>query len=81
MAQAVTTAREAISAAKREPTNANIVEALERLYDGPDGLAGLKSDVATLKGHVSGLSDDMAVLKSDVGKLLHYFGLTSGSTP
>ena len=73
MAQAVT-AREAISAAKRVPTNANIVEAIERLYDGPDGLAGLKSDVA-------GLKSDVAVLKTDVGKLLHHFGLTSGPTP
>ena len=66
MAQAVT-AREAISAAKRTPTNANIVEAIERLYDGPDGLAGL--------------SDRMKRVETDVGKLLHHFGLTSGPTP
>ena len=68
VAQAVT-AHQAIGVAKRNPTNATIVEAIERMHD---ELSEVKGDVATLK-------TDVATLKTDVGKLLHHFGLTSGT--
>ncbi len=51
MAQAVT-AREAISAAKRTPTNDNIVEAIERVHDDlSDRMKRVEADVGKLLHH------------------------------
>ena len=67
MAQAVT-AREAIGAAKREPTNANIVEAIERMCDSLEGIGTrldrVESRLDALETKVDGLEakiDDVHV--------------------
>ena len=66
-----TAAARAISKAKQNPTMANVVDALDDVYG---EISEMRNDVAILKG-------DVVTLKGDVGKLLHHFGLASGSTP
>ena len=51
-------------------------------------MAGVKTDVATLKSDMAGVKTDVATLKSDmagvmtdVTNLLHHFGLASGGRP
>ena len=77
-------ATQSVRKAQQSPTNANIVEAIVQMHEelsGKTDVASLKTDVASLKTDVASLKTDMATLKTDVGKLLHHFGLTSGSTP
>ena len=75
-------ATQSVRKAQQSPTNANIVEAIVQMHEELSGdVASLKTDVASLKTDVASLKTDMATLKTDVGKLLHHFGLTSGSTP
>ncbi len=65
--QQVTAARSVLKA-KQNPTNANLAEAVGDMRDEyTDAVAEIKAD--------------LKVLKTDVGKLLHHFGLTSGSPP
>ena len=79
----------AIRRAKAQPTMANVVDAISDMHDEfSSDIATLKADVAQLKIDVAQLKIDvaqlkaaMAALQSDVGKLLHHFGLTSGGTP
>ena len=44
-------------------------------------IAVLKADVAVLKDDVAVLKAEMTAVRTDVGKLLHHFGLISGGSP
>lgn len=58
----------AVRRAKNQPTNQNLADAIYATYQ------EFGADIQILK-------EDVGVLKGDVCKLLHHFGLTSGSAP
>lgn len=69
-----------VARAKQSPTNANIVDALDRIHG---EVSEVRSDLSALTTRVETLAtkSDMRILETDMGQLLNHFGLTSGGKP
>ena len=70
-----TKAARSIQRATEAPTTANVIDAISDLHD------HVGTELQPLKGDVGTIKEDVGTLKGDVGKLLHHFGLVSGSPP